>query len=257
MRIAVFSDVHGNTVALDAVLAAIAHESGPQPLDGYWIVGDLVALGPGPANAARTLASLPNARFVRGNTDRYVLAGNAPWLPDRIASVQGDGEALEGVLALNASFPWAAGAIATSGHDAWLRAIPLEVRVTLPDGTRVLLVHAAPGTDDGRGIDPEMTDAELAEALASADADLVIVGHTHVPLDRTVEVDGLTVRVHNLGSVSLPGTDEHRAMWTLLTADETGYALERRFAAYDIARMKAMFDTVHHPAADALKARFP
>ncbi|MGN6485677.1 MAG: metallophosphoesterase family protein [Thermomicrobiales bacterium] len=254
MKIAIFSDVHGNTLALDAVLADIARE---HPIDGSWVVGDLVALGPHPANAARTLAALPDARFVRGNTDHYVLAGNAPWAPDRIEKVQGDRAALESSLALIASFPWAAGAIAASGHDAWLRAIPLEVRVTLPDGTRVLLVHAAPGTDDGRGIDAEMTNAELAEALARADADLVIVGHTHIPLDREVAVGDSTIHVHNLGSVSRPETDEHRAMWTLLTADQSGYTLERRFVSYDIERVKADLDAVHHPAADALKARFP
>lgn len=255
MKIAVFSDIHGNTTALDAVLADIARE--PGPLDGFWIVGDLVALGPHPANAARTLAALPDTRFVRGNTDRYVLDGYPSWAVDRITGLHGDRPALERTLGLITSFPWAHGAIAASGHDTWLRAIPLEARETLPDGTRVLLVHAAPGTDDGRGIAPEMTAAELVAALSGADADLVIVGHTHIPLDRSVDVDGRTVRVHNLGSVSRPETDEQRAMWTLLTADERGFTLERRFAAYDIAAVKAAFDAAHHPAAAAMKAAFP
>lgn len=263
MKIAIFSDVHGNTLALDAVLADIAREH--PAVDGYWVVGDLVALGPFPANAARTLSALPGARFVRGNTDRYVLAGNAPWAPDRIERAREDRAALENALALIASFPWAAGAVAASGHDAWMRSIPLEVRETLPDGTRVLLVHAAPGTDDGPGIGPGMTDAELASvlagaaagAVAGAAADLVIVGHTHIPLDRAVVVDGATVRVHNLGSVSRPETDEHRAMWTLLTADEAGYTLERRFVPYDIARVNADLDAVHHPAAGILKTMLP
>lgn len=253
MKIAIFSDVHGNTLALDAVLAAIEQER----VDAYWIVGDLVALGPSPAPAARMLAALPNTRLVRGNTDRYVLHGDLPGGPDRVDALRADRTQLEGFLGFITSFPWARGAIATSGHDGWMRAIPLDVRETLPDGTRVLLVHAAPGTDDGPGITPEMTDADLIAALAGATADLVVVGHTHVPLDREVTVDGATVRVHNLGSVSLPKTDDHRAMWTLLTADETGHRLERRFASYDIERLKNRFDSVHHPAADALKAMFP
>jgi predicted phosphodiesterase len=253
MKIAILSDVHGNALALNAVLADIARER----VDAYRVLGDLVALGPSPAATARTLVALPNARFVYGNTDRYLLAGNAPWTPDRIESLRGDRTALEGFLGFIASFPWARGAITASGHLPWLRAIPLEIRETLPDGTRVLLVHAAPGTDDGRGIPPDMTDAELAEALSGADADLVIVGHTHIPLDREARVNGVTIRVHNLGSVSRPETDEHRAMWTLLTADEAGYTLERRFAVYDIDRVKAQFDEVQHPAAEVIKAMFP
>lgn len=41
MRIALFSDIHGNTVALDAVLADIAQRGGA---DACWVLGDLVAL---------------------------------------------------------------------------------------------------------------------------------------------------------------------------------------------------------------------
>jgi predicted phosphodiesterase len=45
MRIALLSDIHGNSVALDAVLADLAdHEK----VDAYWCLGDLVALGAGP-----------------------------------------------------------------------------------------------------------------------------------------------------------------------------------------------------------------
>ncbi|MGB3328720.1 MAG: metallophosphoesterase family protein [Thermomicrobiales bacterium] len=253
MRIAIFSDVHGNTLALDAVLADIARER----VDGYWIVGDLVALGPSPAAAARMLAALPHTRLVRGNTDRYVLQGDLPGGPDRIEALREDRAGLEQFLGFITSFPWARGAIATSGHDSWLRRIPLEVRETLPDGTRVLLVHAAPGTDDGPGITPDQSDAELAGILAGSAADLVVVGHTHIPLDRAVTVDGVSVTVHNLGSVSLPKTDDQRAMWTLLVADESGYRLERHFAHYDIERLKSRFDRVHHPAAGALKSMLP
>ena len=116
----------------------------------------------------------------------------------------------------------------------------------------MLLVHASPGRDDGRGIANDMTDDELATAIAGCDADLVIVGHTHVPLERSV--NGVTL--HNLGSVSLPDTDDHRAMWTLLTADESGYMLARRYGTYDLERVKAAFDAVHHPSAKGLQARF-
>lgn len=240
MKVAIFSDIHGNTLALDAVLADIA----PEDVDAFWIVGDLIALGPYPAEAARALAALPNAIFVRGNTDRYTLEA-------------ADARDATGFAA---SFPWALAAVEEAGLADWLRTIPLESRYILPDGTRVLLVHAAPGRDDGPGIAPEMDAGELATALAEAHADLVIVGHTHIPLDREVIAtsDRAThIHVHNLGSVSRPETDEHCAMWTLLTADEAGHTLERRFAPYDITLMKSQLDAVHHPVADTLKAMFP
>ena len=42
MRMAILSDIHGNPLALDAVLTDIQEQGG---VDGYWVLGDLVALG--------------------------------------------------------------------------------------------------------------------------------------------------------------------------------------------------------------------
>jgi predicted phosphodiesterase len=52
MRVAVFSDVHGNIVALDAVMG-VARDEG---IDHFWCLGDLVAHGPRPAEASAFFA---------------------------------------------------------------------------------------------------------------------------------------------------------------------------------------------------------
>ena len=52
-RIALFSDVHGNLVALDAVLAEI-DSSG---IEECYCLGDLVGYGPDPTSAAAPWAS--------------------------------------------------------------------------------------------------------------------------------------------------------------------------------------------------------
>lgn len=202
MRVAVFSDIHGNSIALDAVLADIERVGG---VDAHWFVGDAVALGFDPVGTIRTLEGLPGLTAVRGNTDR-----------DTVRDAEGS----------DADF------------------------VTLPDGTRVLLVHAAPGTDDGPGIRGEQSEEELSGTLASADADLVIVGHTHKPLDRTAA----GARAWNLGSVSVPFTAEKRAMWTLLEAGDRGYRLERHYDVYDVARMLSRLEAIHHPAEASIRA---
>ena len=51
MRVAIFSDIHGNIIALDAVLEDIANSG---PFDEHWILGDLVALGPCPVESDRS-----------------------------------------------------------------------------------------------------------------------------------------------------------------------------------------------------------
>lgn len=77
MRTAIFSDIHGNITALEAVLADI---EGSKAVDEYWILGDIVALGPAPIEVLERLTTLPYARFIRGNTDRYVYTGDRPLL---------------------------------------------------------------------------------------------------------------------------------------------------------------------------------
>jgi diadenosine tetraphosphatase ApaH/serine/threonine PP2A family protein phosphatase len=149
------------------------------------------------------------------------------------------------------SFGWTLGSINAAGGYDWLSALPLEQRMPLPSGDRVLIVHAAPGLDDGPGLYPELTDQELLEAgVAHTQADLIFVGHTHVPMDRIV---GGT-RVINLGSISNPPTPERRAMWTLLTADTTGYTLEPRFCSYDTEEVCSELDSERHPSTEWLKS---
>lgn len=73
MRLVILSDIHGNPIALDAVLRDVAVRGS---VNGYWVLGDLVAQGYDPSGVLARLAELPNAQFVRGNTDRYILSGN-------------------------------------------------------------------------------------------------------------------------------------------------------------------------------------
>ncbi len=239
MRIAILSDVHGNPIALDAVLADVESHGG---VDAYWVLGDLAALGHDPAGAIDRLAALPDARFVRGNTDRLTLAGLSQALVrERLAR---EPERLGEILEESATLGWTRGAL-SAGHLDWLASLPLELRITMADGTRVLCAHAAPGTDDGDGINPALSDDALAEILAEADADLVFTGHTHWPLDRTAG----GVRAVNPGSVSNPDGEDVRAKYVLLASDEEGYDIQQRCAAYDNAAVIAAVEAVRHPSA--------
>lgn len=245
MRLAVLSDIHGNPIALEAVLADVAAAGG---VDGYWVLGDFSALGPDPVGPLERVSQLPNARFVRGNTDDYLVTGQRPPpSADDVARVP----SLAGRFAeVTASFAWTAGYLAGRGWLPWLAELPLEQRLTLPDGTRLLGVHAAPGTAHGDGIRPTHSDEQLAELLSPAEADLVLVGHTHWALDRTV----YDQRVVNLGSLSNPLAPDLRASYALIEADQAGYRLEQRRVEYDHQAVIAALTAIGHPAADLVAA---
>lgn len=240
MRVAVFSDIHGNAVALQAMIAS-ARTAG---VDAFWVAGDLVANGPQPAEALKLLRSLPNLMAVRGNTDRYVLTGDLGGIVPPIDRPNTRQE-VDALVAASAAHAWTRGCITVAGHYEWLAELPLELRCQLPDGTRVLLVHASPGRDDGPGLTAEASEAELAErGFADCDADLVLTGHTHLPADRTVA----GVRLINVGSVSLPAT-RRGATWTMIDADKAGYSIQHLEADYDLAAVRVALAATHHPTA--------
>jgi predicted phosphodiesterase len=67
MRVALLSDIHGNLVALDAVLADLARRG---PLDEVVIAGDLVWAGPWPAQVVDRIRSIDSV-VIQGNTDAF------------------------------------------------------------------------------------------------------------------------------------------------------------------------------------------
>lgn len=67
-RIALLSDVHGNLVALEAVLAAVGR------VDTIWVTGDSVGYGPDPSDVLALLRER-GARVVAGNHDLAVATG--------------------------------------------------------------------------------------------------------------------------------------------------------------------------------------
>jgi putative phosphoesterase len=247
VRIAVLSDIHGNPIALDAVLSDVEAHGGA---DEYLVLGDLVAIGHDPVAALERLTPLPNVRFVQGNTDRYITAGDRPFPSVKDAAT--DPKLLPRLVEVAHTFAWTQGALTSAGWFDFLARLPLEQRFELPDGTRVLAVHVAPGKNDGAGIHPKQTDEELATLLAETSADLVCVGHTHWPLDR--EVGG--IRVVNCGSVSNPVALDLRASYALIEATERGYQIELRRVAYNCAAVIEAIELSRHPAGEFIISHY-
>lgn len=239
MRIALFSDIHGNAVALEAVLADIAAQGG---VDEYWILGDLVAVGPQPLAVLERVAGLPNARFTRGNTDVYIATGGMP-SPSQ-AEVIADLAWLPIFEEVARTMAWTQGAVATGGWLPFLDGLPLEQRLTLPNGTRLLGVHASPGQDSGDGLRPDYPEAFLRAQIADCAADLVCAGHTHWPMNMRLD----NTHVVNLGSLSNHRVPGLAAWYVLLEADATGYRLQHRPVQYDREAVIANLQAIRHPA---------
>ncbi len=239
MRIALLSDIHGNEIALNAVLADIAGFGG---VDAYWILGDLIALGPEPIRTLDVLSALPNVRFIRGNTDRYICTGDRP--SPSIEEAKSNPHLLGALVEVANTFAWTQGMVTAGGWLQWLHDLPLEMRATLPNGTRFLGVHASPGQDDGSGISSDRDAAEIVELLANSRADLICVGHTHRPWESRIQ----GIHLVNLGSISLSLTKDKYASYLLLDADTDKYTVEHRRVPYDRGAVIDQLNRIGHPA---------
>jgi predicted phosphodiesterase len=161
-------------------------------------------------------------------------------------------EHVRGYVTLAQGLAWTHGALAATGWLDWLATLPLEQRLTLPNGTRVLGVHASPGCDDGLGMERHHSDDELMARFSGGEDDLIFVGHCHSPQDRHIG----NMHLVEVGSVSNPRGDL-RASYALLEADASGYQVTLHRVAYDTeAVIRAIQEHHFFPNPDWLIGKF-
>jgi predicted phosphodiesterase len=181
MRIGLISDIHGNLVALEAVLADIDQAG----VDQIICLGDVAALGPQPCEVAARLRTLGCA-CIMGNHDLEVLnpdlvhqdAGLSPWEVELVE--------------------WCVGQLSEADVD-YLRSFrPLMEMPLAADGS-LLCFHGSPRSHLEKLLATTPT-AELDEMLAGHAATVMAGGHTHVQMLR--QHKGLMVV--NPGSIGFP-----------------------------------------------------
>jgi len=211
MRIAVFSDVHGNLTALEAVLADIAQR---RP-DATCFAGDLCLFGARPAETLRRLAHESHILSVSGNADI-----------DLLEATLGASEHVADDDFQRSSARWAAARL--SGDDVrFLDAMTFSQRLS-PTGSShddLVVCHAnptdhhtfiAPAEDEqrerlGKVVLPH-DEAQIDRLLDGVQAGAVAFGHFHFP---NTQRAGDTLLV-NASSVSNPMDLDPRAKYALL-----------------------------------------
>ena len=191
MKLALLGDIHGNHLALQAVLAA-ASSSGVEKL---LITGDLVGYYYAPLKVLEMLQPW-DRHIVRGNHED--MLNSARFDPAFLAQVDvryGSGlrTAIEQIDAEQLD------ELCNLPH-------PLELVI---DGCKILLCHGAPWDVD-QYVYPDAV-PEMLERCAKHDFDLVVMGHTHYPMQHAI---GKTLLV-NPGSVGQPRNRQPGAHWAI------------------------------------------
>ncbi len=210
MRILMISDIHANPWALDA----IQEDAGP--CDYVLCAGDVVTYGP---NGSACIAWLRDheAIVARGNHDNAVAFNAHPRASPSKAHL---------ALAMR---DWARRSL-TASDISWLSRLPVRL-LWSAGSTQFEVLHATPLDPmyDYR-LRPEISDVDLASLLGGCrSADVLLVGHTHLPLDRKYG----PLKIVNPGSAGQPLDGDPRAAYAVW---EDGQILLRR-VAYDQAAL--------------------
>jgi putative phosphoesterase len=231
-RIAVFSDLHGNSAAAEAVLAAIDAEAP----DAVYNLGDLVGYG---AKPNETISLIRERRIptIMGNYDDGVGFDR----DDCGCAYKDPEEESRGQQSLF----WTRAAT-TDENKAYLRTLVPEIRFEA-EGKRFLLVHGSPRRMN-EYLFEDRDPRTLARIAQGAEAEVLVFGHTHKPWLREIE----NVLFINDGSVGKPKDRDPRAAWALLTVDAAKpIQVAIRRVPYDVASMAAAIR-----AADGLPDQF-
>jgi diadenosine tetraphosphatase ApaH/serine/threonine PP2A family protein phosphatase len=236
VRIAVFSDVHSNLAALEAVLAAID----ASPPDELWCLGDVVGYGPRPNECCELVEA--RAEICLGGNHDLAVRGTID-----LTEFSGDAAV---------AARWTQGVL-TPAARAYLDRLE-------PEGERdgIALYH-------GSARDPVweyvLSDDAAAATLALSPDPTVLVGHSHVALEVSwnedtltggLALDGMEAPLRgrvllNPGSVGQPRDGDPRAAYLVLDLEQETAAFHR--VDYDIERTQAEMHAAGLP--EALAAR--
>jgi predicted phosphodiesterase len=220
VRAAIFSDIHANLHALEAVFEAIDAD----PPDELWCLGDLVGYGPRPNEVTALVQERASVCLV-GNHDLGVLGrlDLEEFAPDAQASAR-----------------WTQTVILDENR-AYLEGLSPEAKTD-----RAELYHASPRDPVWEYV---ITEEAARDALESTVAPAVLVGHSHLALaialvddelNGDLAPDGTQIDLAegrwllNPGSVGQPRDGDPRAAW--LELDFETWEGRFRRVAYDIAR---------------------
>lgn len=228
MNLVLFSDVHANLPALEAVLADIDARG---DADATYHLGDLVGYAPWPDEVVDLIhrRAIPG---VAGNYDstvatRYKHCGCKYEDPKQ--------EALS-----HLSFAWT---LERTSPETKRRLAALPFRLDVrplgghASGPRVILVHGNPILNTVYWTE-DRDDAfclRMAESAGARPGDLIAFGHTHVPWSRTVE----GVHFLNTGSVGRPKDGDPRAGYARVHVDGDAVSVETVRVPYDLERTAA------------------
>lgn len=254
MRLAIFSDIHGNLIAFEAMLQDLERVG---EVDLIWCLGDLAAFGTRPAECIVRVRELQEQygeekfKVLGGNTDRYLVTGKRPEVP-AAKDEKSFAKRQQNFALRDAVLNWNLQQLGWEEYEFLSKILGKETRTKVDRYGYVIGYHAIPGSDEPMSLRPDAPDEEAMDALLDREGRLAIGGHTHLPMDRDLG----QWRAINPGSVGLSLTQPGKAEWALITFEDGRADLDLRAVPYDVPALLAEIEAVDYPHPEFITSRF-
>ncbi len=240
MRIAVISDIHGNCIALDAVLVDLRRDTADQVV----CLGDAIQGGPQPAQVVARLREMA-CPVVMGNADAWLLSGEET------------GEVIdpERLRKLREVRIWALGLLSDADRSFIAQFQP-TVEIPLGGDRSLLCFHGSPTSFDDI-ILPTTPEPEFEAFLARYVPRIMTGGHTHMQQIRRIGAsDSFYFNPGSVGfgySHNQPDGQFRANPWAeyaVLTAEDGRISLDFRRVPFDVQALIAVYQASGRPYAD-------
>lgn len=203
MRVAFFSDIHGNLPALQTAYA----DARDRAVQGFYCAGDLIGYGPYPSEVCRFVRD-HSFVTIKGNYDAKVIEAinNYKYLKENLKP--GKWKILN----------WTRKRISTEIRT-YLESLPEIWREELPGGLKLLMAHGSPISPSDT-IYPSVTDHALIKFLDGEEPHILVVGHTHIPFVARIG----RMLVINCGSLGQPVDGDPRGAYAIGTIESGSLA---------------------------------
>jgi predicted phosphodiesterase len=225
MKVAFISDIHGNAIALDAVL----HDIEEKGIAKTYVLGDLCYRGPEPKRSLDLVRSL-NTEVIKGNADEWVVRGVR------------EGEVPQKAVELmNTERQWT---VEKLDHEdlAYLQSLPTQLKLNI-NGIEIAAFHA---TLDSlfEVVLPNAEDHEVETRLMKPTGpQIFIYAHIHKPYIRSV--NGKIIM--NIGSVGLPFDGIAKASYGLVEIVEGNLRTSIERVSYDTEKVVQLYNELNYP----------
>ena len=214
MKIAVLSDIHGNKLALEAVIADINKND----VDHIIILGDLITDLPDDTNDVLDMVRSLDGYVIKGNRELYIQNGQEAYEYDQYAVT------------------YMTEKILSEKHKKYIHSLPESISLKFHSQATLKLVHGSPFSASELIFEDDQT--RIVDCLDAISENMLLCGHSHAQWYKKVQ----NKTILNPGSVGLNFSGDKTAKYAIMELGDDDWDIALKSVYYDFDLMKQKYD---------------